>query len=101
MHGITYVGNNMPARAWGRQPTFYVALTGLEENIGDIIPRALPWAGLFCPYRSKVDSCEDRHGQNKLRAWPALPGFASCRAFVGVTDGGQGGRWIPEGPDTD
>jgi len=32
---------------------FYVALTGLERNIGDIIPRAMPWAGLFCPCRAE------------------------------------------------
>jgi hypothetical protein len=25
-------------------------LQGLKKILGDIIPRALPWAGLFCPF---------------------------------------------------
>jgi len=73
MHGISYVGINMPTQACGRQWEFYFALTGLEEDIGDIIPRALPWAGLFCPCRA-----EDGFAIAAL-------GFASCPGFAGMT----------------
>jgi len=75
----------MSTQAWGRQPTFYVALTGLEENIGDIIPRALPWAGLFCPCRAEdgrtrtnTDRINGGHGPmaelvNKEYRWEFSP----------------------------
>ena len=56
--------------------SIYVALTGLEENIGDIIPRTslcLPWAVLFCPFRA-----EDGFAIVALR-------FASCAALAGMT----------------
>jgi len=79
MHGITYVGINMPTQVWGRQPTFYFALTGLEEDIGDIIPR------LVCFYVKILDSClrrNDRGGTGwKMDSLSRL--FASLRVLPG------------------
>jgi hypothetical protein len=58
-------------------------------------PGRCPGLVYFALAGRKKDSCEDRHGQNKLRARPALPGFASCPAFAGVTEGGTGWKIDP------